>query len=339
MAKTFDCPHCDASYSALPTLVGRKVRCSSCKNVFQLQHTGIAIKVGTGEAQKPAAGVGAQNKHVLSGKPSAASAAKTRPQTVAIRKQTQRIQKMRTSLQDMADKALKGIDDGPADNALEPKGGAKNKTHSATAKKEINDNHSVVLSSGVRDERRIKRNWLWSIIIIPAGLIVAIFLFSGPGDAISQALSDFIQPVHQDQRAYPHRLPAYRDRLWRNQRQALGDISVIRNINKANKQQATVIEWASIASFLNKNIDTMEEHTSFPIWFNPSDKEKITALWDAFQDKKHIFSFYAHLKIKNIPFIQMSEFSTMMRKEGLPEDIIYALSMVLLPGLKEESKK
>ena len=44
-AATFDCPHCSAKYPVKPVLVGKTVRCTSCKQAFRLRDDGIADKV------------------------------------------------------------------------------------------------------------------------------------------------------------------------------------------------------------------------------------------------------------------------------------------------------
>ncbi len=55
MSATFGCPHCGASYPRKPVLVGRAVRCTTCKNAFRLREDGIADKVEMDPA--PAAAV------------------------------------------------------------------------------------------------------------------------------------------------------------------------------------------------------------------------------------------------------------------------------------------
>jgi hypothetical protein len=45
MSATFVCPHCGASYPRKPVLVGRAVRCTTCKNAFRLRDDGIADKI------------------------------------------------------------------------------------------------------------------------------------------------------------------------------------------------------------------------------------------------------------------------------------------------------
>ncbi len=45
MTATFACPYCAASYPRKPVLVGRAVRCTTCKNAFRLREDGIADKI------------------------------------------------------------------------------------------------------------------------------------------------------------------------------------------------------------------------------------------------------------------------------------------------------
>jgi hypothetical protein len=52
MSATFACPHCGATYPRKPVLVGRPVRCTTCKNAFKLREDGIADKI---EMPDPAA--------------------------------------------------------------------------------------------------------------------------------------------------------------------------------------------------------------------------------------------------------------------------------------------
>src|SRR4051812_22101468 len=52
MSATFKCPHCGMSYPVKPVLIGRTVRCTSCKLAFRLREDGIADKV---EAEVPPA--------------------------------------------------------------------------------------------------------------------------------------------------------------------------------------------------------------------------------------------------------------------------------------------
>lgn len=54
MSGTFACPHCAAQYPIKPVLVGRAVRCTTCKKPFRLREDGIADKVEEQPAAAPA---------------------------------------------------------------------------------------------------------------------------------------------------------------------------------------------------------------------------------------------------------------------------------------------
>jgi len=54
-AATFDCPHCGAKYPVKPVLVGKTVRCTTCKNAFRLRADGIADKIEQAAAPQSAA--------------------------------------------------------------------------------------------------------------------------------------------------------------------------------------------------------------------------------------------------------------------------------------------
>ncbi len=49
MSATFACPHCGATYPRKPVLVGRAVRCTTCKNAFCLREDGVADPITMGE--------------------------------------------------------------------------------------------------------------------------------------------------------------------------------------------------------------------------------------------------------------------------------------------------
>jgi hypothetical protein len=54
MSATFACPHCGATYPRKPVLVGRAVRCTTCKKAFCLREDGIADPVEMESAAPPA---------------------------------------------------------------------------------------------------------------------------------------------------------------------------------------------------------------------------------------------------------------------------------------------
>ena len=139
----------------LPTLVGRKVRCTSCKNVFQLQYDGIAIKVGPSAPQQ--AEPAALEPHDKNKKPSGANLAAQREpvggrqQTRAIRKKTERIKKIRSSLQSAAQDAISNVD---AHKALDKKELAASGRSATPSDVSPNSTKVILTGSGTRDSQR-----------------------------------------------------------------------------------------------------------------------------------------------------------------------------------------
>ena len=114
MSATFCCPHCDKSYPKAPSLIGRKVRCSSCKNIFQLHGDGTAIKV---LAPGPDA-----DKAKVQAQAAAATAAVTRRQKTQAQKSiTSRIEKGRSALRDAAKDAIAAQIDSEQTRSSQPK--------------------------------------------------------------------------------------------------------------------------------------------------------------------------------------------------------------------------
>ncbi|GDY12415.1 hypothetical protein LBMAG53_12930 [Planctomycetota bacterium] len=54
MSGTFACPHCQAVYPVKPVLMGKAVRCTTCRKPFMLGEDGIARPVGTVAISQPA---------------------------------------------------------------------------------------------------------------------------------------------------------------------------------------------------------------------------------------------------------------------------------------------
>ena len=86
-AATFDCPHCSAKYPVKPVLIGKTVRCTSCKQAFRLRGDGIADKVEMAVSMQSVAAPAAPAAAPAAAKPApagsivsaVAAAAKTEP--------------------------------------------------------------------------------------------------------------------------------------------------------------------------------------------------------------------------------------------------------------------
>ncbi len=344
MAQTFACPHCEATYRALPTLVGRKVRCSSCKNVFQLQHTGIAIKIGEDgkksdpalekqkgalETKKPDAG-----KQVGAVPQKQTAAAKTRPQTRAIRRKTERIQNMRSSLQEAAQQALQ-VEEKVASERIEKKD--LRKPSKAKAKR-VTDSHVVTLSGAAETEQKVKRSMGYILLGI-VGFFVCVYFLMGSQSPQEQALSDFSQPIEDEYLKHPLRMDGYGKRLWRTKRQFNEPVPIVLNVNRATCASVVSYEWPEVVAFMAKTIEKMQVYDLLPIWINPGDKERIDKLWKDFPNKTNIAEFYGLLKKEDVKYYAMNELPSLMLNQGIPQSVVYVTSMLLLPGLPQENNE
>lgn len=365
MAQTFDCPHCSANYRALPTLVGRKVRCSSCKNVFQLQHTGVAIKVDVGGEQGTAArkkqgtaGQSAQSAQplakkedaALERKPGAAApaasapAAKkavgekpTRPQTRAIRRKTQRIQNMRSSLQAAAEQALQQEEE-PASRESERRSPVKKASGVGRAPKKITDSHRVTLTGAAEQEQQARRFMLFGCSGFLVLCLLLWFVMSGTTPQ-RQALINFSKPIEEEYRLHPLRMDGYASRLWRPERLAGDRVPIVLNLEHATCAEVQRTEWPEIAAFLAKTIAEKVEYEHLPIWVEPEDIETIDAMWEPYENKNNIGGFYIALQKRDIAFYAMNEFSGLMLEQGFSKKVVYAVSMLLVPGLPSEQQR
>lgn len=82
MSGTFACPHCGAQYPIKPVLVGRAVRCTTCKKPFRLREDGVADKVEDQPVAPTKPATAAVTKPPPA--PAPAPAAPTRPATEAV---------------------------------------------------------------------------------------------------------------------------------------------------------------------------------------------------------------------------------------------------------------
>ena len=358
MAKTFACPHCEASYRALPTLVGRKVRCSSCRNVFQLQHTGIAIKVEVAAKKKSSAAAPAKPTQPAQQSPSKQVAAKSsesqsdkkpsRPQTRAIRKKQERIEEMRKSLSGLAAAADEGTVDAKS-NALEARPSSKSsaKVKSASGKqgaassgklnkksagkKSLRDSHYVQLNHAGEREHKLRRRWAFLIL----GLVLLafiVFTVVSSRSPVEQALREFIAPLEHSSERNISRVMAYCERMWMPYRLYAGDIPVILNIDEAQITEIEVFDWPQVISFMHNTIGKKKIHERFPFWVDEEFNAQINTLWSEYDDKVSLAPFYKLLELKKIPIIKFDELPHKMAASGMPKWLVYSLSLLLTPS-------
>jgi len=234
MPATFLCPHCSASYPVKPVLVGRAVRCTTCRSAFRLRADGVADKV-VDEAPAPTpepapepvapeavapvvAGSADRNGHAAGGGPGSGSSGQ-RAATAGGAKRTDRLNRkqdemrrsMAATLASAANEALK------AESVLrEPPEKSAARTArlvSAPADGGVGKIGPAVLTGYGRREFRNNLTWLF-------GCLGSIVLVAGLGwlvlhkSAAQYALHQYVRNVASAENQHGKRLRAIQDRAW-----------------------------------------------------------------------------------------------------------------------------
>ncbi len=351
MAKTFACPHCDNTYPILPTLVGRKVRCTHCKNAFQLQYDGIAIKVGAGSQAGTNAGPQVQarepsgKQEALESKspdlksekkPKSATGVDTgvRPQTKAIKRHTERNKKTRSSLQDAAQQAVQSVETSGAVSKDDDKIKASTQPKSATTVEREKGISSVVLTGSEQQQRQINKQVVLVLVLICAAFYGISFLLSET--LAERCLREFTEPVSSVDRVYPNRLPAYQKRMWAFTRDGKEPAPVLLNVDKAHVAEEQRFDWTEVVAACSPELDNLEMNLHLGIWHLPQEREKIESHWDAYVNKRLVEGFYQGLTRHKIRHLRFEELQPMLLKKGISKEAVYVIS-ILLAGTSDAS--
>ncbi len=330
MQKSFNCPHCDKKYPVLPTLVGRKVRCTACKNVFQLQYDGIAIKVGG--AAPPEAPSKPEPSALESKSPSKAplakdverskAAAKVRPQTQAIRRKTERIKKIRSSLQDAAEAAVESV-------AKEPSAPSKASARQAAEPKEQKrkDSMQVVLTNSGNKEGQIRFRYVITILIILGiGFLLSMMIESS---IERQTLEQFTAELAEEDLKYPRRMEAYRERMLVYTRDGLRQPPILLNADDGIIAEPLAIDWTEVVAACAPELEDLELSRRFALWHDAGQSARIEELWGKHPPNQHIEEFYLTLQKEKINFLRFEQLQPKLIDKGLSKQAIYVASLLL----------
>ena len=333
MQRTFLCPHCDKKYPVLPTLVGRKVRCTKCKSVFQLQYDGIAIKVETNtESDEP-------SRTALEAKPGAPAldkkslgqgigrdkgASQTRPQTRAIKRKTERIRQIRSSLKDAADSVVDSMS--PATEAA-PERGSQSSSEAV-----VRDGLSeptlapVVLTGEGKRQSQMRTRFM---MVLGAALFLLYIISAMEPTAQQRALTDFSSTLPDEQRKYPHKMPAYRERMWIFTRDGVTLPPLVLNAKDATLLEAQTFDWASVVAACAPQLEGLEKHAKFAMWHEIGRAAEVEQLWAQQPNNQNIEEFYLSLAKKGIAFLRYEQLQAKLFDHGLPGELVYTASLLL----------
>lgn len=227
-ATTFPCPHCGATYPLKPVLVGKVVRCTTCKQPFQLGPDGVAVKVATA-TPAPAAPAPAPAATPTPPPPAAAGGAPGRTPTPAggPKRNTERIilsgqqkeqrKAMAASLSTAMGDALRAEAAAEAESVAQPgKPATEKRTRSArmsaaeTGKRKPGP--AVLTGEGEREAANL-RIWLGGALAVAVLVVLLGWLLTYDGPR-RQALEDFLAVVPGADNTYGRRIEAIQARAW-----------------------------------------------------------------------------------------------------------------------------
>ena len=315
MSATFACPHCGASYPIKPVLVGRAVRCTTCKKPFQLRADGIADKVGDPPAMAaPPAPIPAPSIQVIRPiappeRPTPADAATvvtptppservptaslTRgPRTERLSKQQEDARKaMAATLSHAASAALSAETikrEGEAVKRAERKKSAA-KPGSATGEGRVGDIGPVVLTgTGVREHRN---NLLWMLgaIGVVGALCAVVFLFSLKTPQ-SAALTHFAAVVEGDRSRYPERILAIQERAW------VVGVAPLTSLGRIRIGATRTIPFLTAREIITR-LKGMTYLAETNLWVAPQRAANVDKLWNVRKDRAANLALLAERKV------------------------------------------
>lgn len=209
-AATFPCPHCGITYPFKPVLVGRTVRCTSCKKAFRLRAEGIADPVEQTPLpeQRPDQGQGESQGAA----PSSPSQRRATERIQLSGRQLEQRRSMAASLTSAIGKALQGEAPPPPAPGQRPARQRSSRMFAPQGDGKRKPGPAVLTGEGEREAANL-RAWTVGAIAVLALLVTLGWLLSlhGPRRA---ALAEFTALVTGPDNAYGRRAEAIRARAW-----------------------------------------------------------------------------------------------------------------------------
>jgi hypothetical protein len=225
MSGTFPCPWCGTSYPMRPVLVGRTVRCTTCRNAFALRADGQADRIGAAEATAAPA----LATPPLPPPPPAELA--TRPTVEPARldippvtpppsKPTTRRTRELNAEQIAAQRTMASSLNEAMAAALETESAKREADAAARAERKAayqaeatrRPASAVLTGDGEFRARESRRFWWWTAGVV-AGLALAATVLLMPSE-LETTLNRFTAVVPNDQRGLNQRIPAIKARAW-----------------------------------------------------------------------------------------------------------------------------
>jgi len=348
MSGTFPCPHCGAQYPRKPVLVGKTVRCTSCKNAFILRDNGIADKVQPAplpvaaptptpeaparpSASAPEVSLPSPSAPLpaISGPTPAASPSTSLPSRRALTQKAEATRRaMAATLSDAMSGALAAESVKRDDEKRVAEEKRKARQQEAAAPSEAGQGKlkpAVLTGEGVREARISQQNWLIGIgLLVVIGALVWLMGHAGPKDA---ALLEFTRP--------PEKPVTGGLRVRQIQERALllargpggAGVTAFIKLERARFTTVQTIDGSAIAPSL-ATISGFTYFSSHAVWTSPGDRDLFLKVMSSIRNPaKQFADAAAKAKLK---YIYHQDLVAAWKAAGLNEEAIGILTALLL---------
>jgi len=327
MSATFACPHCGASYPVKPVLVGRAVRCTTCKHPFKLREDGIADKVADAPASV-AAPVPATPPPAAAPEPAMrAPAPSDRPPTdrvptasITRGSRTERLTKqqedarrsMAASLANAASGALSAETvkrEAEAEKKAERKKSAI-KSDAAGAEGRVGQIGPAVLTGDGAREHHNNLVWLLGAIGGVGALCALVFLFSLKTPQ-RRAINHYTSMVEGERARYPERIPAIQERAW------VVGVPPLTDPGRVKIGATRTIPFLPAREMFANRLKGMTYLPATQLWTTPERGADIDKVWSARKDRA---ATLAAVQARKIPVIDQRAVATDLEAAGWNAD-------------------
>lgn len=289
MSGTFACPHCGAQYPIKPVLVGRAVRCTTCKQPFRLRPDGVADKVVEEPVAQPAAVTPPAEPSVSPAQPASAPPVGGSPATASTnrptRTRTDRLDReqmeaqRRTMAASLATAASAALQSEAIKREAQPEKGKSNRIAKPkpNADGRVGEIGPVVLTGHGENEHRNNMLWLFGSIITIGVLVTLVALLSMRSDQ-RKALDAFTAVIEGERARYGERMLAIQERAW------MVGVAPLIDLGRVQIFSVRSLPMTGVSDVLSRLKDTTYV-VAHDLWVASAQTAQAEAVWDGRQNR------------------------------------------------------
>ena len=319
MPKTFNCSYCSKEYPHSATLIGKKLRCSGCKNVIQLRADGSVVKIVERK----------DTEQVANKKTKEQSQPLTKRQKKQVEKTlTRSLERRKSALNAAAQDAIKSFDDTLQNDHKPQQEKSAPATTTIGASSQVDGQKHKVVRSTYAQKHQINSTAIIGVFSLLISIVVLLFYFWEPAKE-RVALAAFSKTVPSEFSRYPLKLEAYRNRMWLYTRDGVEAPPIVLNAKHAEITFLERAEWSELSRWCNEMLKDMSLVRRFGMWVSSDKQVQVETLWNNYVDKSNLPMFYGLLEEKGIKFMHCEIVPAKMKERGFSEPVIYVASLLL----------